>query len=310
MKDIKKNKIFQCLICGGTKHTKVYELKNSKLYACNVCGLKYIFPFPDSSSLNKYYNNFVIENNEMINKNILNDSKRAIKLIEKYRNIGSLIDCGAGRGYLLKEALNNGWKIDGIDLSSKNISYAQKYFDILIKKGNIYDIKNILHNKYDVAVMCQVIEHLKYPKKAMVNIYKLLKENGLLYISTPNINSLSSLVEKQNFDYILPDEHIAYYSLTTLTKLLLMCGFKVLYCSTWSYPENVAGIIKCLINKNNKKKNYESICNDSTVVISDKNFNIKKLKYLLFDRILCNILNPLLSINHYGINLEIIAVKI
>lgn len=95
-----------------------------------------------------------------------------------------------------------GGKYIGIDVSHDAIAYANK---MAVKRGetNIefqaVDANNELPfsaNMFDVVYALELVEHLHEPGKFFDQVYKVLKPNGRLIISTPNGSSLPNLLSK------------------------------------------------------------------------------------------------------------------
>ena len=67
-----------------------------------------------------------------------------------------------------------------------------KSFQIFEYDPYFFDDKSVLEKKYDYIAACEVIEHFYNPKKEFDLLYKLLKEDGILYLMTgiynPNID--------------------------------------------------------------------------------------------------------------------------
>lgn len=80
------------------------------------------------------------------------------------------------------------------------------------------DLINIPSEKYDLILSIAVIEHLSNPDKYIKNIFNLLKNNGYLYLITPNIN-----LTKHSFydDYT----HKKPYTPLTLKRIFNDYGF-------------------------------------------------------------------------------------
>jgi SAM-dependent methyltransferase len=57
--------------------------------------------------------------------------------------------------------------------------------------GNVYDLPEILHGKkYDLILLKEVIEHLYDPDRAIISIKEVMKIDGTIIITTPNLSSL------------------------------------------------------------------------------------------------------------------------
>lgn len=107
----------------------------------------------------------------------------------KYTMNKSVLDfaCGVGWGsYLISMAGAN--KVFSVDLSHEAIDAAKKYY--FSQKINYLcnNLEKLLipEKSVDVITSFETLEHLSDPKIALDIFYKLIKEDGLLILSTPN----------------------------------------------------------------------------------------------------------------------------
>ena len=115
------------------------------------------------------------------------------------------------------------------DTSKKIINNAKINDNRLIYR--IYDLeKNInIKKKFDFVVLKGVLHHTKYPEKVLKKLKKILKKNGIIIISEPNLSSVLGNFLKWFLKFcfkflwrILLTDNI------TLKKLIIvsMCKFK------------------------------------------------------------------------------------
>lgn len=82
------------------------------------------------------------------------------------------------------------------------------------------------NNRYDYIVLLDVIEHLRNPQMLLDRIYYLLKDNGKVLISTPNIAHNSVILNLMNnrFAYtdvgILDNTHLKFFTFDSFCELL------------------------------------------------------------------------------------------
>jgi len=173
--------------------------------------------------------------------------------IEKNR---IFLDFGCSTGYfgsLIKKAKNN--KVFGVEISN-DANEARKVLDGVY----VFDIdsewpKEVYEQKYDYLFFGDIIEHLKDPQKALEKARALLKEGGLVFISTPNIAHISVRLELLggNFDYepmgILDNTHLKYFTKESLTKLVQEAGYNIhsIDFSANDYPDKT---IESMLIKN------------------------------------------------------------
>ena len=96
-----------------------------------------------------------------------------------------VLEIGCGIGAFAKILNERGFKVDATDVSAFIVNRAKKIHpEINFKILNIE--KNTKMNEmYDYIFAFEVMEHLKNPFKALVNIKKMLKSKGVLIFSTP-----------------------------------------------------------------------------------------------------------------------------
>ncbi len=87
--------------------------------------------------------------------------------------------------------------------------------------------------QFDAILFADVLEHLTTPEKVLEEAGKLLKEDGCIYASIPNIthNDILLKMMDERFDYtstgILDDTHVHFWGLGNITHLSEQCGLNV-----------------------------------------------------------------------------------
>jgi len=104
-----------------------------------------------------------------------------------------IVDLGCGNGYYLY-LLNNvpikNLSVVGIDSDANALQAINGYVrnrNINLKKANLEQIP-LRDNSFDKAIISEVIEHVENPSKVLAEIRRILKPNGTLLLTTPNIN--------------------------------------------------------------------------------------------------------------------------
>lgn len=159
-------------------------------------------------------------------------SKIAIKVPQ-----GSLVlDVGCGSGMLgrfLSE--HNECIVDGVDIDPEAIDLARpKYRNVFIANLEIDNLTKLFkHATYDCIVIADVAEHLVHPEQLFEDVKKLLKPNGKLLFSIPNISHISAGLELTlgRFSYqrkgLLDSTHVRFYSRQGFVEKLADCGIYV-----------------------------------------------------------------------------------
>lgn len=104
----------------------------------------------------------------------------------------NVLDVGCGVGYGSHYLATSGSKsVLGIDNSTTAISYAKTHFksqNLEFREMDITDMK-LEYKTFDAVIAFEVIEHLSEQEKFLLEIKRVLKNDGILFISSPNRES-------------------------------------------------------------------------------------------------------------------------
>lgn len=114
----------------------------------------------------------------------------------------------------------------GIDIS---VAGKSKKNNITLLKGRADNNIGLKDNSFDTVTALALIEHLENPRKMLEEAHRLLKKDGILFLTTPDKKS-KSLLEFLAFKLgvISKDEikdHKQYYSEQSLIETLIDSGF-------------------------------------------------------------------------------------
>ncbi len=132
------------------------------------------------------YKNLTIHGLEGIHEHV---SKYIVKNFEKNNKILIL---GSGTGAMEARLFDLGFKnITGVDINDQNYKYQNKKVKF-IKVDLNENFSKKINDKFDLIIAIEIIEHLYSSYNFLKNSKKLIKENGQIIITTPNIHSFSS----------------------------------------------------------------------------------------------------------------------
>jgi SAM-dependent methyltransferase len=116
---------------------------------------------------------------------------KAVSLLRGLK--GDLLDIGCGEGALCERiALTypKKFRITGSDFIRENFKAKNKFVQA--------DLNNLplpfKDSSLDVVMLVEVIEHVRNPASLLDEIYRILKKNGRLIISTPNVENWQSKI--------------------------------------------------------------------------------------------------------------------
>ena len=100
---------------------------------------------------------------------------------------GKILEVGCGGGGFVASVKNyrHDLKVFAVDVNKKAIiSGSTKYKDIHFKTGNAYALP-YRKSYFDAVLIEDVLEHLASPQKALVEISRVLRENGVFHAYVP-----------------------------------------------------------------------------------------------------------------------------
>lgn len=229
-----------CNVCGSESKRAYRPSNRLGLVQCTECGLIYVSPRPAAEKLYELYGESYFRNEESgvvgytdyskDEPNIRRSSRLRLTHIERFtRGQGRLLDVGCATGFFISEAQRRGWKVEGLDVSAYTIRYAREKLGLDAHLGSLTDV-DLPPGAYDAVTMWDVIEHVPDPKEYIRAVSRLLRSGGIYELSTPDIGSLpAKLTGNRWIGYKLSDEHIYYFSVATLSRLLEDVGFDVVH---------------------------------------------------------------------------------
>ena len=149
---------------------------------------------------------------------------REMRHLPKPPSDGRLLDVGCGSGAFLKQAEEAGWKVEGVDPDPDAVKLAQDS-GLDVRQGGIEMLKNE-KEKFDVVTLSHVIEHTHNPREMIVSCYRLLKRGGLLWVETPNLDSMGHHKYGRSWRGIEAPRHLVIFTLKSITEMMKNIGFK------------------------------------------------------------------------------------
>jgi len=135
-----------------------------------------------------------------------------------------LLDIGCGNGDFLANARDAGWEVLGIDTDPKAVAVA-KQRGLDVRTGGI-DLFAGGSGCFDAITLSHVLEHLHDPRQFIHAVHRLLKPGGVIFVDTPNIQSLGVRRWGRNWRGLETPRHLVLFSQAGLVGLLKAAGFE------------------------------------------------------------------------------------
>ncbi|MBL61074.1 MAG: hypothetical protein CMI85_02975 [Candidatus Pelagibacter sp.] len=203
------------------------ELLIDQLSQCKKCGLVFLNPRIKSKIIYKSYTeNLDQEHISQDNQRYKTFYKSLTKIIER-NNIKNyekkkFLDVGCASGIFLKVLQTFKFHEEGYEPSKWMTEYGKKNYLVNINNGSIDNIN--IKKKYDFISFWDVLEHVTDLQKTLNKINLISKDNCILIINVPVIDSLACKILKNKWPFYL-NVHLYYFTEKTLKDLFKKKNF-------------------------------------------------------------------------------------
>lgn len=217
-----------CNACGHVGEHRLLMRKDDALrmrgvadvLACASCGTRFLSSIHDSydDELYSYYADHLHSDPDLLYPEL--NRQRYFALLEKLeaRTKGrTFLDVGCGLGAFVEAATARGWQGYGIDLAEAAVAAGCRH-GLPLRKMDFFS-DEIAPESVDLVTMFEFIEHVPRPGAFLARAQTVLKPGGLLFLTTPNYNSIDRLVLGPDWESIHV-EHLTYFTPKTLRQLI------------------------------------------------------------------------------------------
>lgn len=262
-----------CLICGSQKIQNLDRFNNAHLCQCQDCNFIFSKQIPTDTELKGFYTDSydITRYFSPITEKRFNE---LLDVFEKERKTNRILDVGAGHGFFLEVAKKRGWEVSGTELIEDCIERCESK-GINMFQGKLEDI-DFNGLTFDIIVSIEVIEHLSNPIPFVTKVHELLEPEGLLYVTTPNFNSVLRYTLKEKYDVIEYPNHLCYFTPKSLKSLMTNQGFEAEMIKTTGFS-----FTRLKTSKGKSDQDYVTETSDDEMLRYriEKNKGLKLAKY-------------------------------
>jgi 2-polyprenyl-3-methyl-5-hydroxy-6-metoxy-1,4-benzoquinol methylase len=237
--------VIPCSLCGGLDFKPALNCENFAFVRCKSCGLVQMNPQPVkneiierySSAFGKDYLSYEIQNEDSflkLQQLALKDAGFDAYGKDLFSRAGaaqpSVLDVGCATGALIASLRDKGWRVTGVEISP-SAEYARKEKNLDVRDIPLEDVK-FEDESFDTVLASHLIEHLNDPRSFLKETHRILKKEGRVFISTPNISGMQARLCRGKWRSAIFD-HLYLFSIRTLSELLRSTGFRTEKTATW-----------------------------------------------------------------------------
>ena len=224
----------ECAVCHGNDWVSVSARSLPWLSNCGNCGMQRVFPVPATVELDEIYGKDYFRRFGAAEKRAAYETMKRenaanyLEQIAVYSSSGSLLDVGCGLGENLVVGKERDWQVFGVDRNEFAIRFCN---ESVFGSATVLDWEreSWIGPQVDLVMFCDVIEHFLRPDEALRRANNSLRQHGLIFLTTPNVESIwARLLGHRWWHYHI--DHLWYFSRKALCQLAENAGFEVLMC--------------------------------------------------------------------------------
>jgi 2-polyprenyl-3-methyl-5-hydroxy-6-metoxy-1,4-benzoquinol methylase len=228
-----RSEALQCLMCGGGRHGVVFTELGIDILRCQDCG--HVF---SSYRADPHYTGFW--GSEVAPAEHHYWSKARARMHGDFfkhfieGRSGRLLDMGSGLGFFLKAmAPYRDWDAYGCEISPAAVKYAREQLGLKNVQCSPLQDADLPRASFDIITLWDVLDHILRPDPLLSHARALLKNDGVLFIRTPNVATqlLRARIMKAvgggqpARGYMQGADHPHHYSMRSIRALLVRNGF-------------------------------------------------------------------------------------
>ena len=235
-----------CNLCGSQLSRELYPERDgiadfdaNDLFACTStayghcgpivrclqCGLVRQNPQPTEADLIDAYGEVEDERYEEEATGRVETFSRALRDLMRHEPGGRLLDVGCHIGVFLDVARSVGWQVSGVEPSRWSAERARSR-GLAVIEGTL-ETAGFADGSFDVVTMWDVVEHVADPLTELKRAHRVLRQGGLLALSTMNVEALFPRLAGRRWPWYM-QMHLYYFTPKTLGAMLEQAGFEVL----------------------------------------------------------------------------------
>lgn len=230
-----------CPVCDSKQFNtfntcKDYTVSKNEftIVKCANCSFTFTNPIPLESEIGKYYESDEYISHSNTSKGFVNSAyqfvrnytlNKKVKLLKSLSNDKTLLDIGSGTGEFLNTSKSVGYLVSGIEPSATGREQSLENFNI--KVGEEPDLDKLDANSFGFITMWHVLEHVYHLNERIIQLNRLLKNDGHLIIAVPNRESFDAKHYEQYWAAYDVPRHLYHFTPNTIELLFKKHGFSL-----------------------------------------------------------------------------------
>ena len=244
-----------CNLCGSDDYEIFAQVENvtdevihRTAVRCKNCGLVYSNPQATRETLRDFYTATYPELSRYLEgvEGLRSSHQAFFAGLNERVGEGRFLEVGSASGHLLKVGQEMGWDVYGVELSETFSQYARDSLELKnIYTGELWEAC-FPNQFFDYVLMWHTLEHVPDATRVLIEIGRIMKDDGELRIGVPNIaepfnwiGRFSCWIKGKKPGMPTSDHHTYDFTPTTLRKMLKKACFVIDEINLYYNPESL-----------------------------------------------------------------------
>lgn len=219
-----------CPICDGRSellfHKKRYPIRECLNCCHRFAGIEAAEDHVEQVYSDSYFKGAGDGNPDYLSdgKLLVRQGRRYASILNRYVELGSVLDVGTAAGFILKGFEEMGWSCTGLEPNSSMAEFARRHLGVTVETGTLEE--NSLRNQYDLVVMIQVAAHFIDPRRIFEAASKPAKPGGYWLIETWNRENRTARILGDRWHEYNPPSVLHWFSNDSLKEFVQEFGLR------------------------------------------------------------------------------------
>lgn len=226
--NLQRRSIKQCPVCQSTTSSPWLHALGFELQRCASCGHRYAAEVLAAESLSHGY--YEEPEEDLASRNSRAKEMRFAEykqlLGATFEKRGKVLDVGCNTGELLWLFQQEGWDVQGVEVSPGPAAYAAKHLAAPVHCGTFEDF-DVEQESFDLVTLTHVLEHMPDPHATLHKLREFTSDKGSLLLEVPNADDAILPLFGGMFRPLCPGDHVSFFDKTSLRRVITESGWKL-----------------------------------------------------------------------------------
>jgi SAM-dependent methyltransferase len=236
-------------VCGTRTRARVLVHPEGDLARCDGCGLVSVDPLPSAGGALSGYDERYFRGEhgyrdyEAEAALFRREFRRRMRALRAAGLSGTLVDVGCATGHALAEAALAGFSPRGFEPVERAAAAARARTGAPVEAVPLEQAR-VAPGSAGVVTFFDVLEHLVDPVAALARARTWLAPGGAVAATVPDFGGAWARTTGRRWPFVVPWEHLHYFTRTTLARTLAAAGFQPPVFSTVGVPVSFGSIAR------------------------------------------------------------------